>query len=322
MADKHLSTVKISFITTVLNEEESVKSLLDSINSQTIIPSEVIIVDGGSKDKTVDIIESFKNSEKNGLDIKVIKSSGNRSKGRNAAIKESSGDVIAVTDAGCIPDKDWIEKITENFKNPKTDVVAGFYRPKTKNIFQKSLSTYTCVMPERLDPMNFLPSSRSIAFRKKAWEKVGGYPEFLDTCEDLYFARELRRNGFKFKTSKDAMVTWFQKENLREAFLQFYKYAEGDGMARYFRKNTPFLFVRYIAGFILLLILFHSRSLYLLLSIVFLLGLYLLWSITKNYRYVNDVQAFFYLPLLQLTSDIAVLSGTSLGLLRSFSIKR
>ena len=315
--------MKISFITTVLNEEKSVINLLGSLNSQTVLPDEVIIADGGSTDKTLSVISNFKFQISNKIiKFKILSKTGNRAVGRNAAIGESSGEIIVCTDAGCILDKNWIKNITAPFKSGNVDVASGFYVPRTKGVFQKALAGYTSVMPDKLDPQNFLPSSRSIAFKKDAWRKIGGYPEWLNTCEDLYFARELQKKRFVFKTVKDAIVFWPQRKNFTEAFIQFYNYALGDGTARYFRKTTPFLYTRYALGIVLLMLAFLTKSVLPTYALGLLFVLYLLWSIQKNYKYVNHPQAILILPALQLVSDVAVLSGTTIGILKSYLVKR
>jgi len=311
---------KISLITTVLNEERNILDFIKSINIQTILPDEVIIVDGGSSDKTTELINKL-SKEHRRLNIKLIVKRGNRSVGRNIAIKNSKYDLIAVTDVGCILDKNWIKYITSPFFDSKINVVSGFYKPTYKNIFQKCLSTYTSTMPDRLNKEDFLPSSRSVAFRKSAWKSVKGYPEYLDTCEDLIFDKKLKEKNFKFYFQQSAFVYWPQRKNIKEAFLQFLSYARGDGIARYFRSNTPFLYLRYLLASYLIALSFVMRSLQLNFFIVLCFFGYILWSIFKNYKYVKNRKAFIYLPILQFASDIAVLFGTTVGYIQGINIK-
>ncbi|MGE5041821.1 MAG: glycosyltransferase, partial [Candidatus Levyibacteriota bacterium] len=217
--------MKITFITTVKNEEETIQGFLESLKNQSRKPDEIIVVDGGSTDDTVQNLKV--KSQKLNLKVKILKKSGNRSVGRNEAVKNSSHEIIVCADAGCILDRNWLEKITKPFEDKDIDVVAGFYKPLTNSVFEKCLSTYTCVMPDKLDKKNFLPSSRSIAFTKTAWRKAGGYPEELDTCEDLVFDKRLKKSGALFTTRADAIVYWPQRKNLIEAAKQFYSYAVG-----------------------------------------------------------------------------------------------
>lgn len=306
---------KISFVTTVLNEEGSVKSFLESLDKQTKMPDEVVIVDGGSSDDTIAKIKSSKLKVQN---LKILIKKGNRAMGRNEAIKNCTGNIIVCSDAGCVLDKNWLKNIVEPFKNKEVDVAAGFYEPIVSSIFEKSLACYTCVMPDDVNK-NFLPSSRSIAFKKEVWEKVGGYPENLETCEDLVFAKKLKKKEFRFKVEKNAIVFWPQRKNIFQAFRQFLNYAIGDGKAFYIRPQVPFLFVRYLLGISLLGVYSISKAPFWLFAIGYLLFTYLVWSIWKNYKYVKHSKAFLYLPCLQLISDWAVILGMIIGFLKRFA---
>lgn len=308
--------LNISLITTCLNEENAVLTFLDSIEKQTVLPGEVIIVDALSNDRTVDRITYFVSSiQEKKLSIKIITKKGNRSIGRNEAVRCAKNEIILCSDVGCVLDKNWVKNITIPFQNSTIDVVSGFYKPITHSLFEKCLSTYTSVMPDKIDPDNFLPSSRSVAFRKSAWKEVGGYPIDLDTCEDLVFDKKLKEKGFQFVFQKNAIVYWPQQKNILQAARQFYSYAKGDGKAHYFRKSTPFLFGRYFFAGVLILFYFIFRFPLLLATIYLLFIVYLLWTIHKNYRYVQNWQALVYLPLLQFTADLTVLAGISIGYL-------
>lgn len=302
--------MKKAFVTTVYNDESGIRVLLDSLLKQSIIPDEVIVVDAKSTDKTYDVIKSFK-QKFNKISFKALQASGNRSIGRNIGIKKTKCEVIALSDSSCALNKDWFEKITKPFENLKNDVVAGYYKPITKNMFQKSLAAYTCFPEEKLDD-SFLPSSRSIAFRKIAWEKVRGYPEELDTCEDLIFAKKLKDEKLNFFVEKKAIVMWPQRKNLLEAFMQFYVYAKGDGKALYIRPQTPLLYLRF---FLTLFLLINKSYLILL----FFVTAYLIWAVSKNYRFVNRLSAIYHLPLLQITADIGVLVGMTVGIYQNLT---
>jgi glycosyltransferase involved in cell wall biosynthesis len=319
-----------SLICTVYNEEETIKSLLDSILRQTHLPDEVIFVDAQSTDSTFAMLQSYATHFKQKkVQYKLFQLSGNRSKGRNYAIEQAKGDIILVTDAGCVLDTNWVRNLIKAFTKG-VSVVSGYYLPtapplknkrdpiKKDSIFQRSLAAYTSTMPDilaKLGSSNFLPSSRSIAFKKSAWAEVKGYPENLRTSEDLTFARNLKENGAVFALAAEAVVYWPQKSSFIQAFKQFFNYAFGDGQAFYFRQTTPYLYGRYVFGIALLIlsVIFHAP---LIAAIcIGLICAYILWSIHKNYQYVAHWQAFFILPALQIISDIAVLSGMTLGII-------
>src|SRR5690242_1185850 len=120
--------MKTSFITTVYNEESTIKHFLKSLLDQTVLPDEIIIVDANSSDNTKKVIENF--FVKNNIipHLLIIKP-GNRSIGRNEAIENATHEIILCSDAGCILDSNWIKKLLEKFRKKNVDVVSGYYKP-------------------------------------------------------------------------------------------------------------------------------------------------------------------------------------------------
>lgn len=310
--------MKISFITTVYNEEKNINSFLNSIFEQTKMPDEIIVADGGSNDGTVKNIKSqiSKNKTKK-VKFKVLIRKGNRSLGRNEAIKCSTGDIILCSDAGNILGKDWIKNIINPFKDQKVDVVAGYYKGKADTIFQKCLVPYVLIMEDKVNYSNFLPSTRSIAFKKSIWEKIGGFDEKFSHNEDYVFAKKLNLHKAKILFAKNAVVSWIPKENIKEAFIMFFRFAFGDGESKIIRGKVIFIFARYLYYLYFLAYFSIVRSpIFFGLTTVFPL-IYIVWSIKKNYKYVKDTRAFIILPILQIVSDLAVLIGTSFGFIKS-----
>lgn len=307
-----------TFIATVYNEESSIEKLLDSLKKQTMWPNEIIFVDGGSTDTTVEKLKKYILFFKDkGVSMHILIRPGNRSIGRNEAIRQAHGEVILCSDAGCVLDEAWVEHMSKPFETMRVDVVAGYYQGLHDTIFQKSLIPYVLIMNDRVDPENFLPASRSMAIRKDVWKKAGGFPSQFSHNEDYVFAKKLKKMRVKVFFQKDAIVYWLPRKNIIDAYVMFFRFAYGDAEARIYRAKVLLIFFRYFILGILITSYSMTRSEFILLIIIALGVLYCGWAVKKNYKYVQKYQAIVILPLLQLVSDVAVMTGTILGSLRN-----
>lgn len=315
--------MKVSVCITVFNEEKSISRLLKSLLSQTKKPDEIVIVDGGSKDKTVEIIRRFQKKDKR---VKLVVKPGSCAHGRNLSIKYARYQIVASTDAGCIAKPDWLEKITEPFKHEEVGLVAGFYDMEAKNSMQKAQNVFHGITPKEFDPLKFLPSARSVSFRKEVWEKVGGYSEELDKAgEDTLFFYNVVKLGVKIVRVKEARVVWEESAQMtfKDSTQKFYLYAKGDAQAGIWWHPTQqlashnlkitLIFIRYFIGLLLLIFAFNNPQLWYL---VFL-GLisYIFWAYRKVFLLTNDYKAGLWGIVIQFSSDIAVMFGFFSGLI-------
>jgi glycosyltransferase involved in cell wall biosynthesis len=213
---------RISVICTVRNEAKTIESLARSILAQTIGPGEFIVVDGGSTDGT---LEALRNAFGKRVRI-IVRPGANIAAGRNIAIRASKFPWIASIDGGCIAEPDWLEKLAKQF--PKADIVSGAYLPIARNSFERIEGKIVCKNPGALW-QSYMPSSRSVAFKKSAWAAVGGYPEKTYTAEDTLFNHKLKEAGFRFRVANDAIVHWRMRPTLKSFARQFYLYGLGDG---------------------------------------------------------------------------------------------
>lgn len=312
--------MKVSIVITVFNEEKTISKLLNSLVVQSKKPNEIIVIDAGSTDKTLKIIRHFQKKDRR---IKVLIEKCSRSKGRNLGVEISKNELIAMTDAGCIADKNWLKNIIEPFKYKNVGIVAGFYEMVGSKPFQKALSVFLGVTPSKFDVM-FLPSTRSVAFRREVWEKIGGFPENLDdTAEDTIFNYKALREGVKFARVKNAIVEWGMPTRFSEGIRKMFLYAKGDAKSmiwNYPSKNITshnikvlFILFRYIVGFCLIYLAFSNPLLWPVVG--FGLFLYSIWAFRKVYMISNDIEAGLWGILTQYLSDFVVMLGFGVGLL-------
>jgi cellulose synthase/poly-beta-1,6-N-acetylglucosamine synthase-like glycosyltransferase len=237
----------VTLIATVLNEGESLRTLMDSIASQTRLPDEVIICDGGSTDNTLAILHGYAGQ----LPLRVIERPGaNISAGRNAAVRVAAHDLIAVTDAGVRLDPEWLQRIVAPLEaDPAVQVVSGFFQSDPLTAFEVALGATTLPEMRDINPAAFLPSSRSVAFRRSAFEAAGGYPEWLDFCEDLILDFRLKAKFDHFAFAPGAVAHFRPRHTLGAFFRQYVQYARGDGKANLFARRH---LVRYLTYFLAL----------------------------------------------------------------------
>lgn len=310
--------MKITVCITVYNEEGTIASLLDSLLAQTKKPEEIVIVDGGSSDKTVEIIRHYQ--KKDGR-IRLLVQKCSIAQGRNLAVELAKNDIIAMTDAGCIARKDWLKEITGPFEHPEVDVVAGFYKMVGDSPFQKAASVFLGVLPSKFD-INFLPSTRSTAFRKDIWELVGGFPESsVKTAEDTGFNFKLIKLGARLARVKSALVEWGMPASLGEFASKIYEYASGDAKSKiwWFPKKglsshnikALSIFARYILGIGLVILTFRTP----LFPIAWLgMAIYIFWAFRKVYVEFKNWKVGLWGIILQFVSDFEVMRGFLTGI--------
>jgi glycosyltransferase involved in cell wall biosynthesis len=158
--------MKLSLVIPVFNEEKYIEQCLKSVQKQTILPDEVIIVNNNCTDKTIAIAKKYK--------VKVVKESKQGiSYARNKGYNSANGDIIARCDADCILHPNWIKRIKYNFEiNKKISGLIGplqFYDLKLKNVMPFFMF-YILTMKRLIGQYPF--NGPNMAISKKAWNRV------------------------------------------------------------------------------------------------------------------------------------------------------
>lgn len=315
--------MRIALIITVLNEAETVLALLQSVLSQTHLPNEVIITDGGSKDETVNLIKTFADHHPK-LNLKVLVKPGNRSVGRNWAIQHTAAEWLACTDAGCTLAPTWLAELVSTQQRTQAEVIAGYYQGQAETSWQTAVVPYVLVMPDKLAHFKtaeevFLPATRSLLMARSAWAAAGYFNETLADNEDYALAHAFLKHNVKMAFAPQAIVFWQPPKTWAAIFRMFYRFARGDAASGLWRPKVTALFIRYLVALIVVSVWLTTGWSFVGWGLVLGLIAYLIWAIAKNQRYVP--QAWGWLPGLQLTADAAVMSGSVAGLLSAHRVK-
>lgn len=258
--------MKVSLILTVKNELQSINYFVDSLLAQSKKPDEVIIVDAGSNDGTFEKLNAIKSLISNLNLINVPDC--NRSKGRNIAIKNAKYDIIAATDFGCSLHNNWLEEITNPIIQKNADVTAGYYLNNDKNIIAVANSFFTHPALFEINENTFLPSTRSIAFKKECWKEINGFDEKFIFGEDTKFSSELRKKNYRVIFNKNAIVYWNAERNILIMLKKIFNYSKWDGIGGfnkfYYLKKS---IIVSLLGLLLIISFFNNLFLILLLSV-------------------------------------------------------
>ncbi|MCD4788439.1 MAG: glycosyltransferase [Bacteroidales bacterium] len=192
--------MKVSIITIAYNSENSISDAINSVLSQTYPNIEYIIVDGKSKDKTVEIVKSYGN--------KISKFVSEPDKGiydaLNKGIEMASGDVVGFMHSDDLfADEHVIEKVAKLFKEKDVDSIYGDLNYVFKNDTNKILR-YWKSDEFTLSRLKFgwMPPHPTFYVKRKIYEKYGGF--------DI---------DFKISSDYDSMLRFLGKYKISTAYL-------------------------------------------------------------------------------------------------------
>jgi len=187
----------LSIIIPTLNEERYLPSLLESIKKQNLKGEhEIIVADAGSKDKTVEIAESF--------GCRITKG-GLPARGRNEGAKAARGNVLLFLDADLKMSPDFLKKSLEEFARRRLAVASYCLIPRTSKRALKTGFNLLYNRPIVLWQKLIAHGSAAILVKKNIFLRVGGFDEKIKLAEDHYFTRQAAKLG-KFGVIKSAKV--------------------------------------------------------------------------------------------------------------------
>jgi glycosyltransferase involved in cell wall biosynthesis len=181
----------ISIIIPAYNEEKRIKRCLLALSEQTVPRDqyEIIVVDGGSKDKTREIAAGY-------ADHVFIQKSERVAGARNDGFKSSRYDLVATTDADSVVSHKWVESAINSFKGQ--DIVLSF-GPVTSIEKSPENKRYTLLFNGLMklgaySGLYYYTLGCNTAFRKDALFRAGMY-RILDAGDDLEIAVRMRKEG-------------------------------------------------------------------------------------------------------------------------------
>jgi glycosyltransferase len=188
--------MKISVITICFNNEQDIRPTIESVINQTYEDIEYIVVDGGSNDKTLEILNEYSNN------ISSIISEPDKGiyDAINKGFKIASGEVVGMIHAGDkLYDNRVIEDIANHFERFSPDIIYGH----SKIVDKKGKAKRINRSPEykrRLVRYGWMPSHQSIYVKRNLLEKLGYYrTDLMGIADYEWFVRYFYVNNLKIK---------------------------------------------------------------------------------------------------------------------------
>jgi len=215
--------MKISVIIPAYNEEADIAKCLKSIKGNRYEDFDIIVVDAGSRDKTVEIAEKYADRV-----IQVHTSAPGPA--RNIGVKNTDAEVVAFTDADTLVSEDWVKVIAKDFTDPDVVGVGGILKPLNPRLLDKIMFKINSDWWYRLTAVFgfYQLGTPNCAYRREAFLKVGGFDESLSMLEDTELSLRLGRAKIgKIIIDKDLLVynsvRRFKQEGYLRVFLRYAK---------------------------------------------------------------------------------------------------
>jgi cellulose synthase/poly-beta-1,6-N-acetylglucosamine synthase-like glycosyltransferase len=296
----------VSFIVPAYNAKDTIENALHhifNIDYSGII--EVIVVNDGSTDNTLDILNKLKKKYPKLVIINNPKNLGNAARSQNVGLKHAKGEIIGIVDDDSYPSKDSVEKMVGFFDDSKVGAVTCPVLPRNKTKFLEKLQmmeyltiSFSRKLLEYIDAIYVTPGPLAL-YRKKALLEIGGFDE-NNLTQDIEATWHLTERGWDRKMCLSTSVSSTVPKKIKSWFLQRRRWNVGGLQCIYKYKKH----------------LFKNNMLGIFIIPFFVAGLFLglLGIIIFSYIFIsNAISNFLY-------TRYSIIAGTPLVSLKEFYI--
>jgi glycosyltransferase involved in cell wall biosynthesis len=210
------SALDVSVIVPTWNEQKYISKCLHSLRNQARIkPLEVIVVDGGSTDGTVEIAKEY-------ADKVLVEPDKLVGAARNIGAKHALGDLLAFIDADTVVATDWVEAIQNGFKDHGAIGVTGPTLPYNGNVLDTITYRLWTIYLQRILLSARMPHviGFNCAYKKDLFLQAGGFDETSVMSEDIRLAVKMRRFGrIKFEKEMSALTSPRRFQKFGHAYI-------------------------------------------------------------------------------------------------------
>lgn len=208
---------RCSVVVRAFNEARHIGKLMYGISQQTLPDVEVILVDSGSTDNTVQI------AREGGARVVHIRP-GEFTFGRslNLGIDAARANLIAIASAHVYPVyPDWLERLLAPFDDPQVGLTYGKQRGAPTSQFSEH-QIFARWFPDVSQPRQPHPfcNNANAAIRRALWQQQP-YDETLSGLEDLAWARWLMAQGYALSYVAEAEIVHVHNEQPRQVYNRY-----------------------------------------------------------------------------------------------------
>ncbi len=214
--------VKVSVYIPAYNVAESLSGSIEGLLAQTLRPSEILIIDDGSTDRSAEIAARYPQ-------VTLVRHSRNRglAAARNTAFRTATCDLVASLDADCVPDPEWLSRLTRHFDDAKIAGVGGRLIEGNRQALADRWRQAHMPQEWGSEPLNnprFLFGCNNM-FRKSAVLDAGGYDEAMRTNgEDADMSGKLRQRGWNLLYDPEALAVHLRHDSIRSILETYWRW--------------------------------------------------------------------------------------------------
>jgi succinoglycan biosynthesis protein ExoA len=308
----------ITVICPAYNEESYIELLMHFFVSAPPSEKELVIIDGGSVDRTRQIVEEWQKKHAN------IRLMDNPQRyvpfALNKAIRNSTGDPIIRLDAHTEYADDYFEKIMETFRETGADIVGGPMRAFGKTALQQAIATATSTKFgigdssfHHADHKGYVDTVYLGAWKRSLFNEAGMFDVQMVRNQDDEFHYRAKSMGKKIYLNPAIRSRYYPRNSYKKLFSQYYQYGlykplvlkkVRSGMR--LRHFVPALFVGYLAT---IPVLFYFINVYSLIPLAFYLVFDLLFSFGNGKNFMEKILAVPVYPVLHISYGSGFIAG-------------
>lgn len=225
----------MSVIVPTLNEERAVSTCLDAVLAQSYRNLEVLVVDGGSTDRTIELVEAYREVDDR---VRWLHNPGrSQPAALNTALPEVRGEWIVRVDAHSTVPPDYVARIVAHLRTGRWGGVGG--RKNGVAVSDQGRAIVAALGSKfgvggsvyhhgiEVQEVDHIPFG---AYPTAVAHELGGWNEATPSNEDYEFDFRVRRSGRALLFDPAIVISWHTRENLRDFFRQYRRYGHGKAL--------------------------------------------------------------------------------------------